>query len=81
MADMVDHNIDSGKHKFGDVFILLQVMIWLRLGSVILLLTSGMVFALIASCLYCFGCLEDDIVSHGSQKASLKSVNEFISEN
>ena len=62
MMQLVDSNVDSkGKLKYGDVFILLQVMIWLRLGFVLLLVACAIMVAIVGLCLYCFGCLDEDL--------------------
>ena len=84
MLQLVDSNVDPlGKLKYGDVFILLQVMIWLRLGSVLLLITSAIIVLIVACCLYCFGCLDEEMYTANTRRAksNVKKVNEFITDN
>ena len=54
-------------------------MIWLRLGSVIILIVSAIVVLIIGCILYCFGCLDNDIQPRVRQNA--KKVNDFIKKN
>ena len=58
-------------------------MIWLRLGSVILLITSAIVVLAVACCLYCFGCLDEELYTQSRvrTKSNVKQVNEFITNN
>ena len=57
-------------------------MIWLRLGSVIFFITCAIIVLIVACCLYCFGCLDEELYSNRTRtKSNINKVNEFITKN